>query len=96
MNVLVIGGSSGIGYATAAGAVAEGANVTIASRSEEKLRAAQALLQRRVEIRRLDVANTAEVDAFFDASSTYDHVAFKWARRRIARIRSCRCCAIRF
>ena len=37
-NVLVIGGSSGIGYATAAGALAEGAKVTIDSRSEEMLR----------------------------------------------------------
>jgi len=65
MNVLIIGGSSGIGYATAAGAVAEGANVTIASRSEEKLRAAQALLQRRVETRRLDVASPLDRDLDF-------------------------------
>ena len=58
-NVLVIGGSSGIGYATAAGALAEGANVTVASRSEEKLRAAQASLQGKVQARVLDVADSA-------------------------------------
>lgn len=59
-NVLVIGGSSGIGYATAAGALAEGANVTIASRSEEKLRAAQASLQGRVEARKTLLENAAK------------------------------------
>jgi NAD(P)-dependent dehydrogenase (short-subunit alcohol dehydrogenase family) len=86
-NVLVIGGSSGIGYATAAGALAEGAKVTIASRSEEKLRAAQASLQGRVEARRLDVAVTAEVDAFFDASPTYDHIVVSGAAFKFGTVR---------
>lgn len=86
-NVLVIGGSSGIGYATAAGALAEGAKVTIASRSEEKLRAARASLQGRVEARRLDVAVTAEVDAFFDASPTYDHIVVSGAAFKFGTVR---------
>lgn len=86
-NVLVIGGSSGIGYATAAGALAEGAKVTIASRSDEKLRAAQVLLQGRVAVRRLDLANTAEVDAFFDASPTYDHIVVSGAAFKFGAVR---------
>lgn len=86
-NVLVVGGSSGIGYAAAAGALAQGAKVTIASRSLEKLRAAQALLQGRVEARQLDVANTAEVDAFFDASPTYDHIVVSGAAFKIGPVR---------
>ncbi len=38
-NVVVIGGTSGIGLATAVGAKAEGANVWAASRSEDKVNA---------------------------------------------------------
>ncbi len=78
-RILVIGGSSGIGYATAAGALADGAKVTIASRSEDKLRAAKALLGGQVEMRRLDVASDAEVDAFFKDAPTYDHIVVSGA-----------------
>jgi NAD(P)-dependent dehydrogenase (short-subunit alcohol dehydrogenase family) len=39
-HVVVLGGTSGFGFATAKAALAEGAKVTIASRSAEKLRAA--------------------------------------------------------
>lgn len=86
-KLLVIGGSSGIGYATAAGALAEGANVTIASRSQEKLRAAQALMEGRVDARPLDIANTGEVDAFFDASPTYDHIVVSGAAFKTGPVR---------
>lgn len=86
-NILVIGGSSGIGYATAAGALAEGAKVTIASRSEEKLRAAQALLKGAVEARKLDVSDSASVDAFFDASPTYDHIVVSGAAFKFGTVR---------
>lgn len=86
-NVLVIGGSSGIGYATAAGALAEGAKVTIASRSEEKLRAAQALLGGKVEMRRLDVSNDADVDAFFKDAPAYDHIVVSGAAFKFGTVR---------
>ena len=85
-NVLVIGGSSGIGYATAAGALAQGANVTIASRSEEKLRAAKASLGQ-VEARALDVADTAAVKAFFDAPPVYDHIVVSGAAFKFGTVR---------
>ena len=86
-NILVIGGSSGIGYATAVGALAQGAKVTIASRSEEKLRAAKASLQGQVEARALDVADTAAVKAFFDASPAYDHVVVSGAAFKFGTVR---------
>jgi NAD(P)-dependent dehydrogenase (short-subunit alcohol dehydrogenase family) len=86
-KVLVIGGSSGIGYATAAAALADGAQVTIASRSEEKLRAAQTLLHGRVEARRLDVGDTAEVERFFDDSPTYDHIVISGAAFKTGAVR---------
>ena len=87
-NILVIGGSSGIGYAIAAGALAEGAQVTIASRSEAKLTAAQALLQGRVQARQLDVTSTPGVDAFFDAAPTFDHIVISGAAFKAGPVRS--------
>ena len=42
-TVVVVGGSSGIGLASAAAAAAEGARVVIAGRSEERLSAAPAI-----------------------------------------------------
>ncbi|MFA5914601.1 MAG: SDR family oxidoreductase [Burkholderiales bacterium] len=86
-NVLVIGGSSGIGYATAAGAIEQGANVTIASRSHEKLRAAQAALQGKVQARALDVADTAAVEAFFGTSPVYDHIVVSGAAFKFGTVR---------
>ncbi len=86
-NVLVIGGSSGIGYATAAGAIEQGANVTIASRSDEKLRAAQAALQGKVQARALDVADTAAVEAFFGTSPVYDHIVVSGAAFKFGTVR---------
>ncbi|KAJ9155566.1 Short chain dehydrogenase [Pleurostoma richardsiae] len=44
-HVLVIGGSSGIGYAVAEGALASGANVTVSSSRKAKLDASVAALQ---------------------------------------------------
>jgi NAD(P)-dependent dehydrogenase (short-subunit alcohol dehydrogenase family) len=86
-NVLVIGGSSGIGYATAAGALAEGARVTIASRSEEKLAAAKALLGGRVETRPLDVSSDAGTEAFFKDAPTYDHIVVSGAAFKFGTVR---------
>jgi NAD(P)-dependent dehydrogenase (short-subunit alcohol dehydrogenase family) len=86
-NILVIGGSSGIGFATAAGALAEGAKVTIASRSEEKLRAAKDLLKGEVEARKLDVSDSAAVEAFFDGSPTYDHIVVSGAAFKFGTVR---------
>ena len=86
-KVLVIGGSSGIGYATAAGALAQGASVAIASRSEDKLRAAQASLPGRVEAHALDVADSAAVEAFFAAAPAYDHVVVSGASIKFGAVR---------
>ena len=43
-HVVIIGGSSGMGLATAAGAAAEGSKVTIASSGQSRLDAALAAL----------------------------------------------------
>src|SRR5580704_1901301 len=70
-KILVVGGSSGIGMATAKLAGELGASVTIASRSEGKVRAAATKLN--AEGRILDVTQPDALDRFF-ADGMWDHV----------------------
>jgi NADP-dependent 3-hydroxy acid dehydrogenase YdfG len=58
-RVAILGSSTGIGFATAKAASAEGAIVTIAGRSPEKLKAAKAALGNKVEAVVLDVNDEA-------------------------------------
>lgn len=73
-KIVVIGGSSGMGLATARAAAAEGARVIIASRSEEKLRQAKAQIQGSVEGLTLNVMDEGSVKAFFDRVGEFDHL----------------------
>ena len=73
-RVLVIGGSSGIGEATALQAAQAGARVTIASRSPERLAGALARLPRGVTSATLDASDADAVAAFFRADAPWDHV----------------------
>jgi NAD(P)-dependent dehydrogenase (short-subunit alcohol dehydrogenase family) len=86
-RVLVVGGSSGIGLAIAARALAEGAEVTIASRSAEKLAAARAELGDAVRTAPLDTTDDASVEAFFAAAAPFDHVVVSAAQTKSAPIR---------
>lgn len=78
-QVLVVGGSSGIGEAIAASFVAEGAKVTIASRSLDKLQAAAARLGD-VEVAVLDTADNQQIEQFFAAHPAWDHIAISAAQ----------------
>ncbi len=73
-SVLVVGGSSGIGLGIAQVAAGEGAQVTIASRSQRKLDAALATLGASAKASVLDAGKDAEVDAFFGDGRKWDHV----------------------
>jgi len=73
-RVLVIGGSSGIGEATALQAAQAGARVTIASRSPERLAGALARLPRGVASATLDASDADAVEAFFRSDAPWDHV----------------------
>ena len=72
-HVVVIGGSTGIGFAAAKLARQEGAELTIAGRSPEKLAQAQRELG---EVRTIvaDISNEAAVRQVFEGISHVDHV----------------------
>jgi NAD(P)-dependent dehydrogenase (short-subunit alcohol dehydrogenase family) len=72
-TVLIIGGTSGIGRATAAMAAAAGARVTIASRSEEHLEEARATLGD-VETCVMDVRDARGMDYCFESIDPFDHL----------------------
>ena len=73
-KVIVIGGSSGIGLATASAAAEQGAKVLIASRSREKLERARGEVGGRVGIFVLDVTREEEVRSFFERAGAFDHL----------------------
>ncbi len=78
-HLVIIGGSSGIGLETARMALAEGASVTIAGRSEERLRSAtQALggpaLGDKLRSVAADVTDDSSVRTLFEGSSRVDHL----------------------
>jgi NAD(P)-dependent dehydrogenase (short-subunit alcohol dehydrogenase family) len=73
-RILVVGGGSGIGYAVAEGALAEGAKVTIASTGAERLAKAAEALRGGVATARLDVTDEAAVRDFFAGSDGFDHI----------------------
>ncbi|VWX61758.1 NAD(P)-dependent dehydrogenase, short-chain alcohol dehydrogenase family [Burkholderiales bacterium 8X] len=79
-SVLVIGGSSGIGQATAAAFAAKGAKVTIASRSRSKLDAAASAIGGNVKTAVLDVTDDAKVQEFFASNEVWDHVVISAAQ----------------
>ena len=77
-KVVVVGGSSGIGLATAELAKREGAEVIIASRNAEKLNAAAAKLG--VKAIQADVSSDDSVTNLFRQCGTVDHVVITAAQ----------------
>jgi NAD(P)-dependent dehydrogenase (short-subunit alcohol dehydrogenase family) len=73
-KVVIIGGSSGIGLASAKAAAEAGAYVLIAGRSQEKLHTALAEIEGEAEGRPLDVTREAEVEEFFARIGAVDHL----------------------
>jgi NAD(P)-dependent dehydrogenase (short-subunit alcohol dehydrogenase family) len=73
-HVLVVGGSSGIGLATAKAAVEAGAHVTIAGRSEAKLELAVQALGHGAVGKPVDAMDDASVEHFFADGKIWNHV----------------------
>lgn len=79
-KVLVVGGSSGIGLAASKAFAAAGANVTIASRSQDKVRLATQRLGHGVVGCTLDTRDEQAIEVFFSAGSVWDHVVITAAQ----------------
>jgi NAD(P)-dependent dehydrogenase (short-subunit alcohol dehydrogenase family) len=86
-RVVIIGGSSGMGYAVAEGAVAEGATVVVASSDKVKVETAATRLGPSASARVLDVRDEVHVAAFFDAVGPFDHLVFTAGEAGMGRAR---------
>jgi NAD(P)-dependent dehydrogenase (short-subunit alcohol dehydrogenase family) len=75
-RVVIIGGSTGIGYAVAECALAEGATVVVGSSSAANVEAAVLKLSEGASGGVVNVRDESSVAAFFRAHGKFDHLAF--------------------
>jgi NAD(P)-dependent dehydrogenase (short-subunit alcohol dehydrogenase family) len=75
-RIVILGGTSGIGLATAERAAAEGATVVVASSSAERIDAALERLPASAEGYTVDVRRESEVRDLFSRLGSFDHLAF--------------------
>ena len=90
-RVVVIGGSSGIGFAVAQRAIHAGAQAVIGSSDAGKVEAACSRLGTDATGAPVDVRDEASVSAFFEQAGPFDHLVFtgstevgkkSWLRRQ--------------
>ncbi|MBG0962299.1 SDR family oxidoreductase [Bacillus sp. SRB1LM] len=73
--IVIIGGSSGIGFTTAEQAIEQGAHVIIAGRSKEKLMVAQEVINNNhLQTYVLDNQDTNQLQDFFKKVENFDHL----------------------
>jgi NAD(P)-dependent dehydrogenase (short-subunit alcohol dehydrogenase family) len=75
-RIVVLGGSSGIGLATAKAAAQEGAQVVIASSRRARIDEALSTLPTGAEGHALDLADADAIQALFARLGTFDHLIF--------------------
>lgn len=73
-KVVIIGGTSGIGLATAKAAIAAGAEVVIASRSAQKLATAKADIGGEIDAQTIDLMAESSIHDFFQNMGQIDHL----------------------
>jgi len=73
-KIVIIGGSSGIGFETAKQVIAQGAEVIIASRSKNKLQNAKEQLGASATAFTLDTTQEQQVQSFFEKVGQFDHL----------------------
>ena len=86
-RVLVVGGSSGIGFETADAAGSAGASVTIAARSEIKLKAAAAKLGGSVATEVLNTNDNVAIERFFAQDEPWDHIVISASQTKSGPVR---------
>ena len=74
-RIVLIGGSAGIGLATAKRASQLGASVVIASRSRRRLQSAKAQIEGPVQCHRLEATDERAVAQFFTEIGAFDHLS---------------------
>lgn len=75
-RVVVLGGTSGIGLATAQLAAGQGATVIVASSNPDSVKRALAALPDTASGEAVDLTDNAKVAAFFDRLDPFDHLVF--------------------
>jgi NAD(P)-dependent dehydrogenase (short-subunit alcohol dehydrogenase family) len=75
-RVVVVGGSSGIGLAVAQQAASRGAEVVIASSSQERVQRAVESVDGEVQGQAVDVSDERAVASFFARLGAFDHLVF--------------------
>lgn len=73
-NVVIIGGTAGIGLATAIAASEMGAKVWAAGRSQEHIEKAREISGGSFEVRRADTHDAGALDAIFSEAGSIDHL----------------------
>ena len=75
-KIVILGGTSGLGLATAQAAVREGAEIVIAGSRKARLDRAVATLPANAEGVVLDVTQEAQVQGFFNGLGAFDHLVY--------------------
>lgn len=73
-TIVIIGGNSGIGLATARAVIAQDGQVIIAGRSTQKLKKAQLVLGKNTRSFELDVTEEEQVKGFFQQIGPFNHL----------------------
>ena len=84
-RVVIVGGSSGIGLASAKALAAAGARVAIAGRSPEKLKAAREAIATPIETHPVDITNDESIERLFDAVGPLDHLVITASEAALGR-----------
>ncbi len=75
-KIIILGGSSGLGLATAKAAAEEGANVIVVSSNQGRIDQALAELPQGSEGYAADLSNEQHIREFFDKTGRFDHLVY--------------------
>lgn len=75
-RVVILGGTSGIGFATAAAAAREGADVLVVSSKDTSVERALGTLPAGAKGEAVDLTDAGRITAFFERTGAFDHLVF--------------------